>query len=77
MSATTWPQAKPTFNDSELNQEIMRLRAVDYATNLGFLALEYACLAAVIGGAIAFRAWRRASGLPGGGTSPCRPQRSS
>jgi hypothetical protein len=42
----------------------MRLRAVDHATNLGFLAIEYASLAAVIGGAIAFREWRLAAGWP-------------
>jgi fatty acid desaturase len=41
----------------------MRLRAVDHATNLGFLTIEYGCLAAVIGGAVAFREWRRGVGL--------------
>ena len=63
MSTTTRPDARPTFNDPGLHQEIMRLRAVDHATNLGFLAIEYGCLAAIIGGAIAFREWRRGSGL--------------
>jgi fatty acid desaturase len=63
MSTTTKPAARPTFNDPGLHQEIMRLRAVDHATNLGFLAIEYGCLAAIIGGAIAFREWRGGSGL--------------
>jgi fatty acid desaturase len=70
MSATTTPEAKPSFNDPGLTEEIMRLRAVDHVTNLGFLAIEYACLAAVIGGAIAFREWRRGSGLPWGWDLP-------
>jgi fatty acid desaturase len=70
MSATTVPEARPSFNDPWLNQEIMRLRAVDHSTNLGYLAIEYACLAAVIGGAIVFREWRRGSGLPWGWDLP-------
>jgi fatty acid desaturase len=70
MLATTEPETRLSFNDPELNQELMRLRAVDHATNLGFLAIEYASLAAVIGGAIAFREWRRASGLPWGWDLP-------
>ena len=48
----------------------MRLRAVDYVTNLGFLAIEYLCLATVIGGAVVFREWRRESGLPWGWDVP-------
>jgi fatty acid desaturase len=63
-------EARPSFNEPGLNAEIMRLRAVDHVTNLGFLAMEYACLAAVIGGAIAFREWRRGSGLPWGWDAP-------
>ena len=63
MSTTTRPETRPTFNDPGLHQEIMRLRAVDHATNSGFLAIEYGCLAAIIGGAIALREWRRGSGL--------------
>jgi Fatty acid desaturase len=70
MSATTVPGARLSFNDPELNREIMRLRAVDHATNLGFLAIEYAGLAAVIGAAIAFREWRRGSGLSWGWDIP-------
>src|SRR6516162_8954192 len=70
MSATTTPEAKVSFNDPRLSQEIMRLRAVDHVTNLGFLAIEYACLATVIGGAIAFREWRRGAGLAWGWDVP-------
>src|ERR1700733_14861670 len=55
---------RPKFNDPVLHQEIMGLRAVDHATNLGFLAIEYGCFAAIIGGAIALREWRRGSELP-------------
>jgi fatty acid desaturase len=64
MSTTTRPESRPKFNDPGLHKEIMGLRAVDHATNLGFLAIEYGCLAAIIGGAIALREWRRGSGLP-------------
>jgi fatty acid desaturase len=64
MSVTTRPGARLSFNDPRLNEEIMQLRAVGHATNLGFLAIEYSCLAVVIGGAIAFREWRQGSGLP-------------
>jgi hypothetical protein len=64
MSTFTAPEAKPSFNERGLNQEIMRLRAVDNATNLGFVMLEYGCLAAVFSGAIVFREWRRGSRLP-------------
>ena len=77
MSTSTTPEAKLSFNERGLNQEIMRLREVDNATNLAFLALEYGGLAAVIGGAILFREWRQGSGLLGGGTSPCWRSESS
>lgn len=70
MAATTESEARPTFNDAGLNAEIMRLRAVDHVTNLAFIALEYACLAAAIGGAVAFREWRRGAGLPWGWDVP-------
>src|SRR5262245_12895079 len=70
MSVTTRPEARPSFNDPRLNEDIRRLRAVDHATNLGFLAIEYSCLAVVIGGAIAFREWRRGSGLSWGWDVP-------
>lgn len=70
MSATTGSEARLSFSDTELSKEIMRLRAVDHTTNLGFLAVEYACVAAVIGGAILFREWRRGAGLPWGWDVP-------
>jgi fatty acid desaturase len=63
MSASRVPEAKLSFNERGLNREIMRLREVDNATNLGFVALEYGGLAAVIGGAILFREWRQGLGL--------------
>ena len=47
----------------ELHDQVMRLRGVDNATNLAFLAMEYLCLAAVIGGAILFCESRAAWGL--------------
>ena len=38
--AVTKEEARPKFNAAELNEEIMRLRAVDYLTNLGFLGVR-------------------------------------
>jgi fatty acid desaturase len=66
----TQREPKPKFNDADLNEAIMRLRVVDHATNLGFLALEYACLAAVIGGTAWFRTWRSAGGYAWGWDVP-------
>jgi fatty acid desaturase len=63
MSTSRAPEAKLSFSERGLNQEVMRLREVDNATNLAFLVLEYGGLAAVIGGAILFREWRQGSGL--------------
>ena len=37
---------RPTFEDPDLQREIMDLRRVDNFTNLLYLAMEYACLAA-------------------------------
>jgi fatty acid desaturase len=54
--------ARPKFNDVGLSEEIMRLRVVDHVTNLGFLAIEYVCLAVVIGATLWFRNWRSAQG---------------
>ncbi len=54
---------RPSFNDPALHEQIMRLRAVDNLTNLGYLAGEYICLAAVIGGTILFCQSRGAWGL--------------
>lgn len=53
----------PTFNEPALAAEIMRLRAVDNVTNLAYLAMEYLCLAAVIGGTILFCEYRGTWGL--------------
>ncbi len=68
--AATREVARPKFNAAELNEELMRLRSVDHVTNLGFLALEYACIATVFGGAIAFRSWRSGSGFGWGWDVP-------
>ncbi|CAN5688867.1 hypothetical protein BH23PLA1_BH23PLA1_37600 [soil metagenome] len=54
---------RPTFGDRALQAQIARLRRVDPKTNLGYLALEFLCLAAVIGGAIAFAEVRADWGL--------------
>ena len=48
-----------------LHDQIMRLRAVDNVTNLAFLAGEYLCLAAVMGGAITFCEHGGPGGWPG------------
>ncbi|CAN5839736.1 hypothetical protein BH23PLA1_BH23PLA1_20270 [soil metagenome] len=63
MSANTSTD-RPTFGDRALQKQIARLRRVDNATNLGYLALEYLSLAAVIGGAIVFVESRGGWGLP-------------
>jgi fatty acid desaturase len=60
MSATI-ERAIPVGPD--LREELRRLRRVDNWTNLGFLALDYACLIAVIGGAILFAEHRADWGL--------------
>ncbi len=65
MSVTTPSAARrPAFNAPELHEEIMRLRAVDNWTNLGYLAFEYACIAAVMATAILFSEYRESLGLP-------------
>ena len=48
----------------DLARRLADLRGADDCTNLGWLAWEYACLAALIGGAIAFAECRAAWGLP-------------
>jgi fatty acid desaturase len=48
----------------DLARRLADLRGADDFTNLGWLAWEYACLAALIGGAIAFAECRAAWGLP-------------
>ena len=47
-------RSQPSFDAPGLRDEIMRLRKVDNVTNLAYLALDYACLIAVIAGSIAF-----------------------
>ena len=42
--------SRPTFAEPALREPMNRLRAVDNVTNLLYLAWEYLCLAAVIGG---------------------------
>ena len=54
---------RPTFQDSELQHEIMQLRKVDNYTNLLYLTMEYLSLAIVIGGAIVFSEYRQVLGL--------------
>jgi fatty acid desaturase len=61
---------KPKFNDGDLNESIMRLRVVDHLTNLGFLTIEYTCLALVIGGVVWFRNSRSADGYAWGWDVP-------
>jgi fatty acid desaturase len=60
MSVTDQASSWPPFNESALHEQIMRLRAVNNVTNLAFLAFEYLCIAAVIGGAIVFCEYRGA-----------------
>jgi fatty acid desaturase len=62
--STTVPARSPGFNSPELRAEIARLREVDNVTNLGYLAFEYLCLAAVIGGVVAFGESRASWGIP-------------
>jgi fatty acid desaturase len=54
--------ARPTFENSELQRAIMELRRVDNTTNLKYLAMEYLSLLLVIGGAVLFAEFSRASG---------------
>ncbi len=55
---------RPRFEDPALQQKIMRLRVVDDASNLYFLAREYLCLALVIGIAVIFAEYRSSWGFP-------------
>ena len=56
-------EARPTFDDRVLQAKIGRLRQVDNYTNLIYLAIEYASLLCVIGGAVVFAEYRGAWGL--------------
>jgi fatty acid desaturase len=66
----TSPNQRPTFQDRDLQREIMHLRQVDNHTNLLCLAREYACLAVVISGAIYFAEYRSAWALAWGWNVP-------
>jgi fatty acid desaturase len=59
----TSQNGRPTFQDPELQREIMQLRKVDNYTNLLYLAMEYLSLLAVIGGAVLFSEYRTVLGL--------------
>jgi fatty acid desaturase len=59
----TSQNGRPTFQDPELQREIMQLRKVDNHTNLLYLAMEYLSLLAVIGGAVLFSEYRTVLGL--------------
>ena len=53
----------PGFEGPALQHEIRKLREVDNLTNLFCVAMEYSCLIAVIGSAIAFAQFRATWGL--------------
>ena len=53
---------RPTFQDPELQREIMQLRQVDNHTNLLYLAMEYLSLLLVVGGAVVFAEYRAGIG---------------
>ena len=54
---------QPSFESPALQREIMKLRQLDNVTNLLYLAMEYFCLIAVIGSAVAFAHFRASWGL--------------
>ena len=60
----------PVRSETALHHEIMRLRQVDNHTNLGFLALEYLCMALVAGVAIVFAEYRESWHLHWGWSVP-------
>jgi fatty acid desaturase len=60
----------PAFNAPEIRGAIARLREVDNVTNLGYLALEYACIATVIASAVTFGEYRASWGLSWGWNVP-------
>jgi fatty acid desaturase len=53
----------PSFESPDLQHEIRKLREVDNLTNLFYVAMEYSCLIAVLGSAIAFAQFRATWGL--------------
>jgi fatty acid desaturase len=54
---------RATFDDPALHRQIMELRQVNNVTNLLFLAKEWLCLIALIGGAVVFAEYRQSWGL--------------
>ena len=61
---------RPAFSEPALKAEIARMRQVDNRTNLGWLAMEYATLAVVIGLSIGFAEFRASWGLAWGWNVP-------
>ena len=61
---------KSLLTTPQVRQELMRLRRVDNFTNLGYLALDYFCIALVIATAVAFAERRAAWGLAWGWNTP-------
>lgn len=55
--------SKPAFNEPALREAIRRLRNLSDMASIKFLAVEYLCLAATIGGAITLLECRAAWGL--------------
>ncbi len=58
------------FDDPALNAQIHRLRRVDNRTNLGYLALDYLAIAAVVVGAVGFAESHAGWGLAWGWNVP-------
>jgi fatty acid desaturase len=54
---------RPTFENADLQREIMQLRSVDNVTNLVYLAGDYLTLIAVMGAAVVFAQSRGSWGL--------------
>ena len=54
---------RPTFNAPDLHARIMRLRAIDDATNWLYIAKEYSCIVAVIAAVVTFCESRAGWGL--------------
>jgi fatty acid desaturase len=57
------PHEHPRFESPDLQREITQLRHLDNFTNLFYMAMEYSCLIAVIGSAVAFAHFRGTWGL--------------
>ena len=62
--STTAPARGPGSGSPGLQSEIARLRRADNVTNLGYLAFEHGCIAAVVGGTAWFGENRASWGLP-------------